>query len=408
MIDAYASEPHYLAHILPVWDALEPDERGTLWVSRIAHARAPDRVRARQDLTVGRPRPGSNTTLVASYADSRTCRHRPRVYIEHGAGQTYDADEKGRANGSYSGGRDHEGTVLFLCPNETVAERWRSVYTNVAVEVVGAPLVEARGVPVRERGAKPVVGLSFHWDCRLVPESRWALPHFEKAIPELAERFEVIGHGHPRYRRFFERLWSRLGIDHVSDFEEVVARADVYVCDNSSTMYEMAAADTPVVALNAPWYRRDVHHGLRFWDLLPGLQCDEPHALIDTVTEALADPQHARDSRREAAARTYTQPLEGAATCSAAAIREVLATMTPARSAVRVADPFAPKQRAGMIGVPQGPPASDVPKGSVDDVLGWVGGDALRARTALRLERTRTPKPRTTLVRALEDIVGAA
>lgn len=406
MIDAYASEPQYLAHLLPVWDALEPEERGTLWVSRIVASRAPAHRTARSDVRVGRPSSSGEVILVASYQDSRSCRHRPRVYLEHGAGQTYRGDPKAAEHGSYSGGRDHEGTVLFLCPNEAVASRWRATYDNVAVEVVGSPIVESRGDLAKQQGQRPVVAVSFHWDCRLCPESRWALPHFKAALPHLAERFDVIGHGHPRYHRFFERLWRELDIEHVTDFDEVARRADVYVCDNSSTMYEFAALDRPVVALNAPWYRRDVEHGLRFWNLVPGLQCDEPSDLAGVVRDALADPLRARESRRRAAAETYTQPLEGAASCSAAAIREVLTTITPTRSR-RVADPFAPKRRA-LVGVPQGPPLSEVPTGTVDDVMRWVGSDSLRARTALRLERSRQPKPRTTLVRALEDIVGAA
>jgi hypothetical protein len=66
---------------------------------------------------------------------------------------------------------------------------------------------------------------------------------------------------------------------------EVVPVADVrkfanlLICDNSSLMYEMSYLGRNVVALNAPWYRRDVEHGLRFWQWR-GIQVDTPEELL--------------------------------------------------------------------------------------------------------------------------------
>ena len=50
------------------------------------------------------------------------------------------------------------------------------------------------------------------------------------------------------------------------DFDEVMERSTLYICDNSSTLYEFASTGRPVVVLNAPWFRRDIEHGLRFWE----------------------------------------------------------------------------------------------------------------------------------------------
>jgi UDP-N-acetylglucosamine:LPS N-acetylglucosamine transferase len=62
-----------------------------------------------------------------------------------------------------------------------------------------------------------------------------------------------------------ERLWAELSVRFVPDFNDVVAQADVYITDNSSTLFEAAACGIPVVVLNGAKYRPTVRHGLRFW-----------------------------------------------------------------------------------------------------------------------------------------------
>ena len=83
-----------------------------------------------------------------------------------------------------------------------------------------------------------------------------------------------------------QRVFAEAGIEWVPELDEVARRATVYAVDNSSTLWELAVA-RPVIALNAPWYRRRVHHGLRFWDLIPGPQVDDARELEATARRLL-------------------------------------------------------------------------------------------------------------------------
>jgi hypothetical protein len=108
------------------------------------------------------------------------------------------------------------------------------------------------------------------------------------AIAELAKRYEVIGHGHPREQRVWP-LWESMGIEVVRSFDEVCRRADVLIGDNTSVLFEFAATGRPVVLLDPPWYDLSVPHGLRFG--LPGeevgLHVSDPRTLTDTVTQSI-------------------------------------------------------------------------------------------------------------------------
>jgi hypothetical protein len=83
--------------------------------------------------------------------------------------------------------------------------------------------------------------------------------------------------------------WDSFGVETVDSFDEIMERADLYVADNTSTLYEFASLDRPVVVLSPPFYRRDVKHGLRFWDHVPGVQVSHPDELDAALHEAWAD-----------------------------------------------------------------------------------------------------------------------
>lgn len=310
-VDAYASLPHYADHLAPIVDELRrrgvPGEFYT----------------ARRDQPWGVPRPARwapAPVLVAGFVDYRAVGERPVVYLEHGAGQTYRGDPAGAAHPSYSDGR-LDRVCLFLCPNVSVAARRRAEHPGVEVAMLGdSPKLDAwRTADPTPRPA--TVAVSFHWDCWLVPETRWAFPHYRSRLRDLvgacrAAGVEIVGHAHPRARAVLAGFWESIDVEYLDRFDDVLARASLLVADNSSALYEVASLDRPVLVLNAPWYRRDVQHGLRFWDRVPGLQVDGPDGLLAGVAEALTDPEPVRAQRRSVVAGVYPR-RDGQATCRA-------------------------------------------------------------------------------------------
>jgi hypothetical protein len=314
-----AHEPHYLDHLAPVWHELG----GPFYVppKLLEHAakRGIEATPYEGDLP-----PLTGLTVVAAKQDVRRTRQAGQraVMMHHGNGQSFGSEHPG-----YAGGPGFEGVVLFLCPNEVSAARWRARY-DVPVEVVGCPRLDrltesgdgAAGA-ITTSGERPVV-ISFHWDARArgnpVPETWTAWPHYCEVLPALAERFDLAGHAHPRIAHSLQREYDRFGIEYIADFEEVLDRAAVYVNDCSSTLYE-AAAHRPVVVMNTPDYRRHVEHGLRFWQHADvGEQVETGSQLGDAIACALQESPAQRARRAEITGEVFAHL--GDATRRAAAL----------------------------------------------------------------------------------------
>lgn len=322
LIDAIAGEPHFLDHLAPVWHALPAEHRGTFWVMPELIERAdghgitarPLGPSGKAPLHVGR------VTVVASIGDYVRAPGRRRALAQHGAGQSYSSRHP-----SYAGGVGAGDAHLFLVPNRHAARRYAQRYPKIPVDVVGCPKLDRP--PARApRGPRPVVAVSFHWHAPRLPcpEVGSAWPELGPAIlaelvaAQAAGRIDVIGHGHPKAWPELEPAYVAAGIEPVADFDEVLARADVYAVDNSSTLYEFAALVGPVVVINAPAYRRTVRHGLRFWDAADvGPQVDHPAELLDAITEALEDSPERQRLRARALAAAYAH-LDGTASRRAA------------------------------------------------------------------------------------------
>lgn len=286
-VRAYASLPHYWEHLAPVLQTLPtPILRG---------------VHAPQGRSWGAPLPRDRSGalwIVASAADAKRLGPGvPLVYLEHGAGQSYHGDPRSAGSGSYAGGDGLEDVVLFLCPNESVAGRWHARYPQAALAVVGCPKLDRWhrcdiGPKILSGKVTPTVAVTFHWPNALCPEAQWALPHYRSALPALRDATaaaggELIGHGHPRAWRQLRREWSHLGVRPVESLAQIFDEADVLVVDNSSAGPEFASLGRPIVWLSAPWYRRDIDHGGRFWDWTQDVpHVTEPGDVVEAVLAA--------------------------------------------------------------------------------------------------------------------------
>lgn len=330
MIDAIAFEPHFLDHLAPVWLALPDELRGRFVVDPALAERAARRgiiaepsPRPRHAVAYPAPRTDGPRALVASYGDVKEGRrlgYGPFAFLEHGAGQSYG----NRRNGSYAGGPDRDDNQLVMVPNDQCAAVWRDAYPAADVHVVGCPRLD--DLPEREGDRTPTIALSFHWPAPLSISgyAGTAIGDYLPLLPSLVREFRVIGHAHPKgdWPRRMRRQYDRLGIEFVEDFDDVCRRADVYVCDNSSTIFEFAATGRPVVLLNARAWTRRASFGLRFWDAAGiGENVWPDGDLVGAVHRALEDAPDLRRAREEALLTVYNPARGGAAIAAAAVAR---------------------------------------------------------------------------------------
>lgn len=298
-IHAVASLPHYGEHVRSVWKHLPDGLKGRAEFGR--NARVPKDADPR------------DLVLVGGFYDIERARGHRVAYVEHGAGQSY-YHPSGKPHEAYHGAEHPSNVVGYICPRQEVADSWgRPAFA------VGSPVCDP--YQLFTTNERPVVAITFHWDCKLLPETRSALPHYQEDLGRLVRHlrlvgFEVLGHHHPRDARL-PVIWRNLQVPEV-DVATVRERADILVVDNSSLAYEMAHLGRAVVSLNAPWYRRDVSHGLRFWDAVPGLQVDHPIDLFSLDWEDLV--YQTAINCTWAAVAAYGQPLsDGLAGVRAAA-----------------------------------------------------------------------------------------
>lgn len=326
-IDAFASEPHYIDHIAPVWRALPEEKRG---IFRILNS---PKLRSRcEQLGIAAQPDGPaarRPCIIAGAQDLRQVWGGLGILIEHGAGQTY----RGLDHPSWAGGKDRGRVRLFICPSERVAEANRLLYPDAA-DCIASPRMEHLAQLHAGRhweGFAPRIVSTFHWDCLIdrVPELRSAFPEWREALFHLSKREPMTAHAHPRAQAGISGWAEASGIPFEPRFEFLAAAlppGSPLLVDNSSAAYEWAALGQPVVCLNSHHYRPDIEHGLRFWAMSPGPWLWpnlDPERLADEILAAIA---HARDpwwdQRRAEITEAVFPRIEGSAQRAAEAILE--------------------------------------------------------------------------------------
>lgn len=299
-IDFLASWPHYIDHMAPIYHSLGKDAGFFYVAPRLADHAAKRGINpfllAGQELYEKALR-HMDPIVTAAYSDIQSVylnnTKRPIVLMEHGIGIVYPG------NASYAGNVGYrKRATLTMAPNEKVYELTKKAIPEMQQAVIGTPKLDRWARRIEEEKImpiKPTVAISFHWDGRHVaPEAGTALGYFSSEIPKLAKQkdFTLIGHAHPRWAEYMKEFYNKHNIEFVEDFEDIMKRAQLYVCDNSSTIYEFLATGWPVLFMNSPAYRRDVNFGIRFWDYTDiGYQVNKPEELFGYILKSLAEPQ---------------------------------------------------------------------------------------------------------------------
>lgn len=290
VIDFYAKEEHFKDHLEPVAAELEEAGVEVNWVGAQEH--------------------GTKGVLFAAVASSgdlnrASAEGKLVFYFEHGAGQSY----MGVRHSSYAGGVGRDSVCCFISPGPHVDKMNKYSYPNIPSIAAGVPKLDRlhREVVLEPEDPKvrPIVCFSFHWDCYVCAETRSGFEHFKSALLACHEKakdpsfeFEVVAHCHPRARKMCVPFYEKHGIRYVENFSEVLEEADIYVCDNSSTIFEFASIGKPVVLLNPPLYRKRIHHGLRFWTHADiGEQAHNDEEVLLAIMKSLQDTREKRAHR---------------------------------------------------------------------------------------------------------------
>lgn len=292
-IDFYASQKHFVDHMLPIWKALKPQYKG-LFIATEELSEYLTKLKV--DHVVRKPR--QILTLVSSFGDKRLCKG-PVVFMEHGVGFTFS-----NRHTSYAGGKERENVVLFLNNHQMVEDRNKLYYPNAHHAIIGTPKLD--NIPKSNTDGKTVC-ISFHWPATVAPETGTAYNYYRDIIPIINANPDInlIMHGHPTGFGSWQESIRMPEIPMYEYFTDVMRIADIYVNDASSTMYEFAATGKPVIVLNAPQFRRSVNHGLRFWEYVPGPQVDYPEDLEDMILRVLNNPTEFEDLRIAAVEKVY-------------------------------------------------------------------------------------------------------
>ena len=325
-LDFVARRIHFVDHLVPVWRELPARYRGKFFVPISLLSKLAEKypnvsftyLEPWNDNPINIVFQSDNTLVSCAYGDMKSAynyySNRKFILMEHGVGLTMTG------NAGYAGGIGfRKACDLFLAPNEYISKKTESVLDTPQI-VVGTPKLdkydgyfELATESIKKYGLGKIgknsitVCLSFHWNgSHVMPEAGNAFEFCKGVIPELAKKYNIIGHGHPKDQHIFKEYFDSIGVEFVEDFEDVMKRADIYVNDASSTMYEFLVTGKPVILLNPPHYRKMVSHGIRFWDYVDiGISVNRPSDLDKSIEGTINDPLRHYKQRLKAVTELY-------------------------------------------------------------------------------------------------------
>ena len=294
-----ASNRHYIDHMLPIWEVLPQQYMGFFYIheslvnyiKNIKNVRMYNNITLKHDLKFFYNISSEKIyTITATYGDLELADigKKNLILMEHGAGQMYNSCHPAWMRSNYN-----SNTVLLLATNEILAKRFKE-NNNIPVEIVGCPKLDDM---IKEDYMKTnKIAISFHYNCPILPETQTTFKYYKDIIPKVAKEFKLLGHGHPVHWNFMEKYYKDNKIKAIKNFDQITKQADIYIVDNSSTLFEFAALGKPVIVLNCPAYRKDIEHGMRFWEFADiGLQVEKPEELIPVIYKTIKrDPQKER------------------------------------------------------------------------------------------------------------------
>lgn len=272
VVNAHASYRHFYDKLLPVWNALPKDLKGEFTV----HPRLDGLPNVRVDRYPNK----DGILMCASHADSLHSANK-YIYIEHGAGQSYQSGSNFYSN-CY-----RPNMLAALVPGPYCARKTKAANPDTPVIVMGAPHL----ADIKRKDPQKLT-FAWHWRCGVAMETDTAFDEYREVMVECSTKWETVGHGHPRIIGELSAVYAQNNIPTVYDSREALTHAGLLVADNTSLIYEAAVLDIPVVLVNKETYRRDKEWGLRFWEAQPGPYVDHPAELVATVEAELSGDKH--------------------------------------------------------------------------------------------------------------------
>lgn len=305
MLIFYANMPQYLEHLKPIYRAYKGDKifiikRNTRGAAGVIDSKTYSQISELKKILDTLCRLHKKVHyIVASYGNVRELSKPylpdiPFALIEHGAGQSYDSKIPGWCRGS---NKYMHRVKLFMATNKYCLEPFKKNNPEVKAKIIGCPKIDwVEKKPMTTDD--PLIVFSWHWSCNSLPETLGGFDYWKSEVVNVSKHFNVAIHGHPRLQGDTEPFCLQNNIRFIKDFNEVLATADIYAIDNSSTMFEFALTGRPIIVLNNPWFRRDVNHGMRFWEFSNiGVNCDSRLDLMDSIDECLDDEYEANRER---------------------------------------------------------------------------------------------------------------